>query len=161
MENLHYILSLDPGVTTGVAYAQYDTETMKLIVKVGQQKFSHDELYQFMKDRWESITYKIVYERFDYRNSYTKANLTPVEMIGVIKLFCERHSIKSYPQAPAVQGDHAYWSNEKLKEYSMYATGLEHGRSATKHLLYWWQFGAGAKYHMQPNFTNYELQVQK
>lgn len=156
---MHYILSLDPGVTTGIAYGEWNDETETFGIKVGQAKFSHDDLYQFIHHRHDSRGFTIVCERFDYRNSYTGANLTPVEMIGVIKLYCEQNDVKLYEQAPSIQGDHAFWSNDKLKEYGIYPIGFEHGRSALKHLLYWWQFGAGFKYHQYGNFTKYIMEL--
>jgi hypothetical protein len=100
-----------------------------------------------------------VYERFDYRNAYSRANLTPVEMIGIIKLFCDEHDIHAYEQPPGVQGASAYWTDNKLRSYNVYARGYDHGRSATKHLLYWWQFGAGYKLHQQGNFENYVMET--
>jgi hypothetical protein len=141
------ILSLDPGVTTGYAAAYYSTD--RLSIGVDEHVWTPRGLYDWLKVylRESNAPTTIIYEGFEYRNKpRTGLNLTPVELIGVIKIFKERHEpIVDFVMQSAASGK-AFFSDDKLKVMGAYKPGKKHGRDATRHLLQWANFGAGAQW---------------
>jgi len=140
-------LALDPGVTTGWCLGRWLPDNNRLLLACGQNQFSLNDLYMNMINLLaDSLGYVCVYESFEYRNaSRAGLNLTPVKMIGVIELLGEStEGIKIYPQN-AAQGK-GFWKDDKLKKYELYATGVQHGRDATRHMLHFFTFGPGAQY---------------
>lgn len=144
------VIALDPGVTTGYAVGVInDYGWMK--VRCDQHGFSHVDIYDFLKGNHPDI---IICESFEFRKLQQGVNFYPVEMIGVINYFVQEQNrisktrqIALYMQSPSTQGDKAYWTNTKLKATGVYQAGKEHGRSAMKHLLYWYEFGPGFQYN--------------
>lgn len=137
------IISLDPGQTTGY------------VIKRDTDKFEYgqcqpDAIWDLLTDVTHSdIPLIIIYERFDYRRHKTHADLTPVEVIGVIKEFARqtliwKPSLLVYDQFPSQAK--SFWTDDRLKEFSMYYSGQEHARDAARHYLYWSYFGEGKRY---------------
>jgi hypothetical protein len=144
-------LAIDPGVTTGYAIAQKDMNRM--FIAVGQEKLDHYEFNYFLRNTlapWEQYT--VICEDFKFRQNkqQNKIVLYPVELIGILRLFMYGDEDNLYMQEAWIQGDKAQFSDERLKELDLYPKGLQHGRSALKHLLYWWEFSAGYKYNDRP-----------
>lgn len=150
------VCCFDPGITTG--YVTGMIEDGKLGVISGQAKWSEIELYLELKSTKPDI---IIYERFDYRSesAYGKhGNLSNVELfprnlIGVINLYCqERESqgtpVDLYTQLPAqAVGKKPFWTDTKLKAANVYKVANPHANDAMRHMLRWWEFGAGFQYN--------------
>jgi len=151
----HWILAIDPGVTTGLCHGKLDTTAGTLTVRPEQDKYSPNELLNLLMDavpeKHEGMLH-VIYESFQYRNaSRAGLNLTPVKLIGVIELFDERYvqddglsHVRLYEQSPAT--GKAFFRDDRLKELDIYEVGCEHGRDATRHLMQWITFGAGSQY---------------
>lgn len=141
-------ISLDPGGTTGYCYAELKEDTLYLAP--GEEVFSMFEMAAFIESFVQTGGKHIIYEGFNFRNAVKKGtDLTPVKIIGVIELYQGQYEpmISFTEQQPSVQGDRGFYSDEKLKELGVYwAHGRGHARSATKHMLYWLNFGPGGQY---------------
>lgn len=157
------VIAFDPGVTTG--HATGVIEDGKLGVVSGQDRFNELQLYLQLKLVKPDI---IVFERFEYRSqrayNVDNAELFSRNLIGILNLYSqEREGAGTllegyYAQMPAtvlgkkktpatVLGKKNYWTDEKLKAARVYKVGNPHANDAMRHLLYWWQFGAGFKYN--------------
>lgn len=143
------VLSIDPGVTTGYTLATKDNG--KFFIACNQQQFTHTEFWMFLRKTGIYGTMHTVCEDFEFRQGKQKdgLNLYPVELIGVLRLFC--NSDQWYPlwMQKAAQGK-GYFDDNKLKKMKVYQKGLEHGRDATRHLLHWFTFGAGYQFNDEP-----------
>lgn len=136
----------DPGVTSGYTLALYDFEANKLTFSYGQVQWTELGLFKFIN---KIQPHTLGYESFEYRSGLDKVDLTPCYLIGVIHMIEEMREprgIQIYSQKPAMKDQ--YFSAHRLKELGFYARGLEHGRDSVRHFLYWFFFGAGAKFWM-------------
>lgn len=138
------VLSVDPGIATGfaVAYERFNSGP-DITVHYNQRTMSVPEYFDLL---YKVAPKAIVIEDFEYRRGNAKDSLVlySVELIGVTKLYCSKEDVPLYIQKASVQGKNsAYFSDDRLKEMGLYIPGLQHGRSAVKHLLHWFQFGAG------------------
>lgn len=157
MTQTQYMLSIDPGGTTGYCHGEYDGTT--LLLRPGQEKFSEGELFKFMHEHWQKNFY-LIYEKFHYRNKARPGlDLTAPKLIGVIELFCQSEGIKYFPQMPSEAM--GYWTDDQLKRFQIYVPGLVHGRDAMRHLLQWWQFKFGFGIHKITPFTKYKVEPIK
>lgn len=143
-------LALDPGRTTGYALALKDEENY--FVAYDQAEMNHGELWRFIPPTVDFV----ICEKFDYRHMKDGADLYPCELIGVVKLWVEGPTFRDddlvwlHMQEPSIQSEKkAYFSNAKLKSMNLYKASPEHGRSALKHLLHFFAFGPGYKYHVE------------
>lgn len=128
------IVSLDPGKTTGYAYQN----------TVGA--FGFGELQQ--DSIWDTLTTLepdlLIVESFQFRQARSKVNLVPNEIIGVVKEWARQNNVDIIWQTPS-QAKH-FFDDARLREGNLWAVGLPHARDATRHLLYYLQFGKeGAK----------------
>lgn len=78
---------------------------------------------------------ELVCESFQYRQAQSNADLSGVEVIGLVKEWSRQFSIPISFQSPA-EGKF-YWTDEKLKRIGLYTPGKRHSRDATRHLLYY------------------------
>lgn len=147
------ILALDPGKTTGYCYGMVEGDT--LFLGPGEKALGYGDLVGMIEDFIGLLDMEIlsnthiIYEDFTHRQGATGVDYTPVKLQGVIELQAERYFgyVNFYKQNPAAQADRNYYSNERLKQLGVYwPHGKGHARSATKHLLYWLNFGAGGQY---------------
>lgn len=144
------ILSLDPGVTTGVCVGGYQNNVLKLLVDQKQWTVGmlHGYLGEFLSDNSRELqTIHIVYEDFSYRNrARAGLDLTPVKLIGIIELYREWYEpFVTFTKQSAAAGK-GFFTDEKLKDLNCYTVGKQHGRDATRHLLQWANFGAGSQW---------------
>lgn len=143
------VLSIDPGRTTGYALGVKDKE--KFFIAYDQEEFNHRQFWSFVRKVAGFGELHTVCEDFEFRQGKQKEGLDlyPVELIGILRLFCD--SERWYPLwvQKAAQGL-GYYDDTKLKNMGVYQKGLEHGRSATKHLLHWFNFGAGYQFNDDP-----------
>ena len=146
---MYSILAIDPGVTTGICTAILTAD--ELVMNVGQHEFPMIGMEEYLErtiDLRAETNLHIIYEDFQFRNaSRSGLNLYPAKLQGVIELISEKNpQVPFYAQQPSVQGDKAYFSNDRLRELGIYKRGTEHGRSAQKHLLHWLAFKEGSQY---------------
>lgn len=140
------VLCLDPGGTTG--FCKAEILGSKVILTVGQSKFNEKSLWINIK--WTK-PHIIVYEDFEYRNrARTGLDLTPVRLIGVIRLYAQTESVELYSQQAST--GKAYYTDEKLKSLKVYKRGVPHGTDALRHFLQWFTFGAGYQYNYGQTF---------
>lgn len=145
---MHRIIAIDPGVTTGICTARLKAD--QLFVTPNQVKATLGEMYTVLNDfvGVGSNRTHVIYEDFEYRNQARAGlDLTPVKIIGVLQLFEERNwrgSVHFYKQTASM--GKAYFSDAKLKELGIYKKGVPHGMDATRHLMHWLEFRAGAQY---------------
>jgi len=150
----HWILAIDPGVTSGLCHGKLDTKAGKLSLRVDQQRLTvggvYDLILSEIPDKFEG-NFHLIYEDFQYRNvARAGLELFPVKVIGVIELSYERFVVDGldhvhfYKQSAAT--GKGFYRDDKLKKLGVYAVGKDHGRDATRHLLQWLSFGAGSQY---------------
>lgn len=126
-----YVVALDPGTTTG--WAKFEKPNNRDGYSSGQ--IADDVVYETL---WASAlsTGKypdvVVCESFQYRPKLDKAVLTPVEVIGVVKLFCRQKKIRLVFQTPAQR---MWWTDERLKQMRLYKPAHPHANDAMRHLL--------------------------
>ncbi|HEX4919549.1 MAG TPA: hypothetical protein VFV92_02275 [Candidatus Bathyarchaeia archaeon] len=144
-----FILSLDPGVTTGIAFAVLDDEGSA--ISYTQEALGHSQFWKLLHGLDHMRNPHTVCEDFEYRRG-VKDNvvLYSLELIGIAKLYCGLRSLPIYMQK-AAQGK-GYWTDAKLKESDLYLKGLDHGRDACRHLMHWLTFGKGAQFG-EPSLT--------
>jgi hypothetical protein len=154
------IAAFDPGRTTGYAIA-YRDET-HYYVTCGQDRMTHIEFWNFIARLHAD---HLICESFEYRAFQSDADLYPCELIGVYELWHQMFVGKeAYFQKPSIQGaKKAYFSDAKLKSLDLYNPSFEHGRSALKHLLWWFKFGPGFQFFqsgVKPELVD-ELWIRK
>jgi len=88
----------------------------------------------------------LICESFEYRqNSRAGLDLTPAHLIGVVKLYGDKHDCRLFFQT-AAKGK-GYYTDSALKNALVFNSHFRHGRDAVRHLLTWFTFGAGYKYN--------------
>ncbi len=123
----HTILAFDPGGTTGLAVLHEGTVESDQLYGDSH----HIEVERLIESYEPDF---VVYETFNWRpHRSRKVELVSVEYIGVIKLVCEKLSIKCIAQAPA--SALSFWDDDKLKRLYLYNKGATHANDATRHLL--------------------------
>ncbi|MCA1799973.1 MAG: hypothetical protein LC650_01585 [Actinobacteria bacterium] len=129
------IVAFDPGGTTGVAELHVDYRIVSYNIE-GEVT----ELWYLLDSLMPET---VVYERFDYRPHQPNADLTPVELIGVIKLYGVLNQIQLVPQTQ-LKGHRGFWTDDKLKALDLYNTGEKgHSNDAVRQLLYYVTFELG------------------
>lgn len=130
------ILSLDPGETTGWATLQDGHK-----IQVSQQptksvvqgfKWLEEQLLCQPTDHIRCEDYR-VYEWKAADHSWSPVHT--IRWIGAIEVlaYLERVPL-TFCMA---QHAKAWWTDEKLKHFGLWPTGLRHGRDALRHLLYY------------------------
>jgi len=160
MKYIASILALDPGRTTG--YAIGIVENGKPYIAYYQQEFDHKGLFQLLYQTSEACDWavNIVCESFNFRRHKTGVDLYPCELIGVTNYFVQAYPMNAlFMQNSSVQGDKAYFSDERLKDMKLYQKEYKHGRSAVKHLLHYLKFAHGAS--MMAEVESSELVTMK
>lgn len=140
------VLSIDPGETTGYALAAKDQG--KLYLAYDQEKWNHSEFWDFLRKTGNFGTMHTVCEDFEFRQGKQKTGLSlySVELIGILRLFCNNEQWYPLWMQKAAQGK-AYFTDDKLKKIGVYQKGVEHGRDAARHLLHWFEFGQGYQFY--------------
>lgn len=145
------ILSIDPGVTTG--YALGVKENDKFYLAYDERIFNHNDFWQFLTKLHSHGGMHTICEDFEFRQGKQKdgLNLYPVELIGILRLFCSNDRWSPLWMQKAAQGK-GYYDDSKLRGLGVYRKGFEHGRDAARHLLHWFGFGAGYQFNDEPQF---------
>lgn len=134
------ILALDPGGTTGWAFARWerDASTFEEVQwnmgHLGPEEH-HLELYNFLGMQ-HTQHYTIVTERFEYRNtSRPGLNLMSREYIGVTKMFVAEREIPIVEQnASQAKG---FVKDPRIKDLGLWYAGHKHAMDAVRHLIYY------------------------
>lgn len=139
-------LSLDPGETTGYALAVKDHD--KLFLAYDQAKLNHNEFWTLLRNTVRYDTVHTICEDFEFRQGKQKTglNLYPVELIGIVRLWCSNDRWYPLWMQKAAQGK-GYYDDNKLKSLHVYQKGVDHGRDAARHFLHWFNFGSGYQYN--------------
>ena len=134
------IVSLDPGVTTGIAVKRSDKTFFELIT-ISEKKLNEMDLFEFLNAVDPDI---IVYEDFIH-TQVIKVNLTPAHLIGVVKQYSQFARIPAISSAPS---NKAWWTNHKIKTIDLWEKGKPHGMDALRHLLFYETFKANNHYYI-------------
>ena len=135
-------MAFDPGATTGVC--ELDMKTYD----IQSYNITSDDVHVIV---WETVEMVrpdcIIYERFDYRPYQKVADLTPVEVIGVLKLYAQYYVKVDLVAQQQLKGGRGFWTDDKLKNIGLYHSG-EHGHSndAVRQMLYYVTFTLGDRY---------------
>lgn len=134
----------DPGITTGIATG-FIRPDEPMEVGSMELRFSVGAMYDHLERVLPDI---IIYESFEFRNAARKGlELFSRELIGIYKLYADKHpDTIIYKQSP-YQGVGGYFTNKQLKENNVYKPGMGHAMDATRHLLQWYTFGPGYRYN--------------
>lgn len=146
------IMAIDPGGDTGIAlYDPFELEWSTYTIP-----FDPIQLYDFFLPRALHI---VICESFDYRpvgkykfgnsRAIPKVDLTPREVIGILKLACAQAGREIVFQKPAIvngdketdpDGAKVFWTDLKVKQLGLYKPGHVHEMDAVKHLLHYRAF---------------------
>lgn len=125
------IISVDPGLATGVATFNLASRQFKSFECESPEKFMHWINYEMELSFISAVvseSYIITPETIKKsRQNYS------LELIGVLKYFCWRYHIPFTLQSPT-EGK-SFGTDEKLKKIEWYTPVLGHGNDAARHLL--------------------------
>lgn len=138
-------LAIDPGKTTGFCLAQQDGN--KLFLASFEKEWEVWDIYKYLLEARPGY---VICEGFRYRPGQAKPHIVlfPVEVIGVVRLYCHI-STTSLFQQDASQGK-AFYTDDKLHQLGIYNMHTKHGRDAMRHFLHWFKFGAGFQFNDEP-----------
>jgi hypothetical protein len=132
-----YCVSLDPGVTTGVCIVKRVSDPWSIMVdEIGPgigNAGHHRHLFRHLA-LWNPDV--IVCEAFENRGN-DAAVFTALEYIGVVKAYAQGRCKLVIQSASTGK---AFWNDDKLRKYGVYATGQRHARDACRHYLYYRTF---------------------
>ena len=133
-----YILSIDPGLSTGCALLKYTDETEPKLVDSRQFSGGAEALNDWIVGRWPSIEYAsrsvaVIAEKFNARNtgsfSYTTSSLEPLRCEGVLLVHGLPDTYVQPPQQYLVGGSSKAEKKKRqhrfLKESGFYRTGKD------------------------------------
>lgn len=119
------VVALDPGETTGAALR--DSE--------GNWTIAHFttllEVYTYLCDTNPPV---IIYERFIIQPRQ-KIVPAPLKVIGVVELYQQQFDPRLVAQTPSQAKN--FVSDTLLRRNNLWIRGMQHGRDAVRHLLYW------------------------
>lgn len=140
----HVLIGIDPGETTGFAYQlpwepQWTMHVAQLETKSIKQGMAA------LRDAWPDTKLPIIAVCEDYKVYAWKAtdhswnNLHTAKLIGAIEYQCIAMGV---PLVYQMAGQAKAWAtDEKLKLWGLYESGLKHGRDAVRHLTSYSFFG--------------------
>jgi hypothetical protein len=120
------IVALDPGKITGWALWEHGEYS------VGQ--LEQHEVWDWLDKGFRFTDVLVVYEEFRVREDTNRADLTGVEVIGVIKEWERQRGIKLKDQHSS-QAKH-YFTDKRLKDAGLWVKGKPHAMDALRHLCY-------------------------
>jgi len=147
------LLALDPGATTGWAlfvkgapterYRSGQVSQDKVWRLLETAKIATTEADELDEDGYADL--KIICESFQHRQ-LPKVDLSPVEVIGVVKEWARQNSVEIVWQT-AAQGK-AFWDNNRLAALDLLRkpqTTWRHANDAMRHILWYLGFGKGIR----------------
>jgi hypothetical protein len=145
------LLGLDPGATTGWALFVKGAPTERY--RSGQ--INQDKVWELLEtakfnaeyrdDMTDVVDLTIICESFQHRQ-LPKVDLSPVEVIGVVKEWARQNQIEIVWQTPA-QGK-AFFDNNRLAALDVLkrpATHWRHANDAMRHIMWYLGFGKGVR----------------
>jgi hypothetical protein len=140
------VAAFDPGGTTGVAIARWQPddpdEQLTSLKQIGFFRYHLGPALHHL-DLWlllcSSDFTDVVWESFEFRQHITKdyaktgVELISREYIGVLKLFCELHQVRSHSRN--VSSAKRFIDDAKIKQLGLWLPGMPHAMDATRHLL--------------------------
>lgn len=135
-------LAVDPGGTTGLCLALKNEQGLTLYPS--QARLTAPEMLRELRAKAKSPAW-VICESFEFRKG-ARAGLilTSVELIGVIKAFCEEE--KRLFMQTAYTGK-SYYTDAVLKSMGLYVAAKPHAMDATRHLLHWYHFKFGYQFN--------------
>ena len=132
------LLALDPGRTVG--WAAFDKGASGERYHSGQVK--DDQVWHLLES--SKLNLKgldlLIVESFKYRQ-LPKADLTPVEVIGIVKEWARQFQVDVTWQTPSQAK--FFFTDDRIKKLGLYQPGKPHAMDAMRHLLYYLGFGKG------------------
>lgn len=132
-------ISIDPGGTTGLCTLDVDSRELKVIELEPEHHVHLWNVLHTLKPE------QVICERFDYRRHLMNADLTAVEYIGIVNLYCKSSGTELKLQQQ-LKGDKGLWTNDKLKQLGLYKPGKPHAMDALRHMLYYITVDRGDSY---------------
>lgn len=142
------VIALDTGVTTGYAIGKIlennNNEFPMRITEVGEEEMNCRELWLMLT---VECPHQVVCESFEFRQGKQKTGLELYSrnLIGVVQLGYEMDYYNLYMQTASIAKGH--FTDKKLKDSGLWIKGKKHGRDALRHLMHWYEFGAGYQYN--------------
>lgn len=141
------VIALDPGETTGYAiYSQYTrhggVDRSLTTAQLGADPH-HRELYVMLNAANPNV---VVCEDFKYQRGAGGHNLTPVEYIGVCKLWTAERSIPLVLQGRSLK---TLWDDGKIKKLGLWKPAQPHAMDALRHMLYYVTLTIGDNYYLK------------
>lgn len=129
---MKYLLSFDPGGTTGFAYLSYELETKPVLIDSGQIPNGHKGFIEWWgKEINKYENFIVVCESFTLRQGVYGVNLEPCYVIGALEALVLPEYQVIY-QSPTYK---ALCDNDALKNLGMYLRGQQHARDAVRHSI--------------------------
>lgn len=136
-----YVLALDPGLTTGWALYRLDAEggpaERPEIGELGMMEMSRaiDNTLRALRDLGYEVV--VVCERFIINEQTIRNPQAPwsLEMIGIARWLAHEHGFDYVLQMSADAKKMV--TNDRLRALDWWARGKEHGRDATRHLVFY------------------------
>lgn len=122
-------IAIDPGGTNGWAIW-----TPRIGYNVGQCK--PEEIWGLLGLAVEHDVDAIVYEGFKYFGDQVHVDLTPVEVIGVIKEWCRQNKWAGRLVAQRPVDVKFFFHDGRIKERGLWVPGKRHSMDALRHLLH-------------------------
>ena len=137
----HLVLALDPGGTTGLAMGRIRNNN--LLFATTQERMTLLQMYTLLESIAPDPKWHVVWETFEYRyRGRPGLDQTPIKLIALMELMGETYNGNRWWPQTAAEGK-AYYTDERLKQMSLYQKGNPHARDALRHLLRWCTFGFG------------------
>lgn len=120
------IMAFDPGGTTGIAV--FFANRFMNAGQLGPHPH-HVDLYNELEQLQPEV---VICERFVHRTTIG-VDVTALEYIGVITLWCEQNKVHLRMQTPSAAK--AFWTDDKLKHLGLWRKGQRHAVDAIRHAL--------------------------
>lgn len=108
------IIGFDPGVTTGVALVNTQTDKYGFY-QIGD---SLRGVYDFLDDYNPN---EVVFEMFKHRPGQGHAVTYSLQVIGVIRLWCEQNKV--LPESYVPSETKKFWTDEKIRALGLWKGG--------------------------------------
>lgn len=130
-------LSVDPGRRSGVSLCHYHEGTPLTLLASWDVPFGVRGFFDWYRENEPAVLEFIVYESFDLREGKHGVDLTPVEVIGALKVLAMELDIPLHDQPPA--GRLQAVSNDVLRKFDMYLPGKAHRNEleSNRHAVWW------------------------
>jgi hypothetical protein len=135
MKQPKYLLAIDPGLATGVAYLDIEDPMEPIII--GSYELVPEEFYVMVEEILEEhgSNVRVVIERFIVSEETAKKSQQPwsLELIGVTRKECWKNGTTMVLQKPS---DKEFATNEKLRHVGFWHVGGDgHANDAFRHAL--------------------------